>query len=234
VLRPRYRLLPLLYRLALEAHSDGLPIVRPLFMHFDVPKGRGAGQFLLGDGVLAAPMLHKGATRREVWLPDGAWVDWNSGEAHDGGRTITANAPLGMTPLFVRAGKALFLAEPGRNAEDTLRAPIALEVHPPLRGDVGRGSLFLDDGESASGERFVLDVSVERLDGRLRVGFDRKEGSFVPVQGDLELRVPRGYRSATVDGERRDLEIRDLAREDRTAIMLATRVPLDACEVILE
>lgn len=234
VLRRRYRLLPLLYRLALEAHSDGLPIVRPLFMHFDVPKGRGAGQFLLGDGVLAAPMLHKGATRREVWLPDGAWVDWNSGEAHDGGRTITANAPLGMTPLFVRAGKALFLAEPGRNAEDTLRAPITLEVHPPLRGDVGRGSLFLDDGESASGERFVLDVSVERLDGRLRVGFDRKEGSFVPVQGDLELRVPRGYRSATVDGERRDLEIRDLAREDRTAIMLATRVPLDACEVILE
>src|SRR5690606_35590178 len=101
-----------------------------------------------------------------------------------------------------------------------------LEVHPPLRGDVGRGSLFLDDGESASGERFVLDVSVERLDGRLRVGFDRKEGGFVPVQGDLELRVPRGYRSATVDGERRDLEIRDLAREDRTAIMLATRVPL--------
>jgi hypothetical protein len=37
-----------------------------------------------------------------------------------------------------------------------------------------------------------------------------------------------------VDGERRDLEIRDLGREDRTAIMLATRVPLDACEVILE
>ena len=53
MLRRRYRLLPLLYRLALEAHSDGLPIVRPLFMHFDVPKGRGAGQFLLGDGVLA-------------------------------------------------------------------------------------------------------------------------------------------------------------------------------------
>jgi len=41
--------------LALEAHSDGLPIIRPLFMHFDVPKGRGTGQFLLGDRVLAAP-----------------------------------------------------------------------------------------------------------------------------------------------------------------------------------
>ena len=104
VLRRRYRLLPLLYRLALEAHSDGLPIIRPLFMHFDVPRGRGAGQFLLGDGVLAAPMLHKGATQREVWLPEGSWVDWNTGEAHDGGRSITVDAPLGITPLFVRAG----------------------------------------------------------------------------------------------------------------------------------
>ncbi len=91
VLRRRYRLLPLLYRLALEAHSNGLPIVRPLFMHFDVPKGCGFGQFLLGDGVLAAPILHKGATRREVWLPASLWVDWTTGEAHDGGRTITVN-----------------------------------------------------------------------------------------------------------------------------------------------
>jgi alpha-glucosidase len=234
VLRRRYRLLPLLYRLALEAHTDGLPIIRPLFMHFDVPRGCGAGQFLLGDGVLAAPILHKGATRREVWLPEGSWVNWNTGEAHDGGRSIAVDAPLGVTPLFVRAGKALFLAEPGRNAEDTLRAPLALEVHPPLRGSIGRGSLFLDDGESASGERFVLDVTVECDDGRLRVGFDCKAERFLPAQCDLELRVPRGYRSATVDGERRGFEIRELAREDRTAIMLATRVPLDAREIYVE
>jgi len=234
VLRRRYRLLPLLYRLALEAHSDGLPIIRPLFMHFDLPRGRGAGQFLIGDGVLAAPMLHKGATRREVWLPDGSWVDWNTGEAHDGGRSISVDAPLGITPIFVRAGMALFFAEPGRNAEETLRAPLALEVHAPPRGSVGRGSLFLDDGESASGERFILDVSVECDDGRLRVGFDCRADSFLPAQRDLELRVPRGYRSATIDGEHRGLGIRELAREDRTAIMLATRVPLDAREVILE
>jgi alpha-glucosidase len=234
VLRRRYRLLPLLYRLALEAHTDGLPIIRPLFMHFDVPSGSGAGQFLLGDGVLAAPILHKGATRREVWLPEGSWVDWNTGEAHDGARSIAVDAPLGITPLFVRAGKAMFLAEPGRNAEDTLRAPLALEVHPPPRGSVGRGSLFLDDGESACGERFVLDVTVECEDGRLRVGFDYQADRFLPAQRDLELRVPRGYRSATVDGERRGLEIRELDREDRTAVMLATRVPLDAREVILE
>jgi alpha-glucosidase len=234
VLRRRYRLLLLLYRLALEAHRDGLPIIRPLFMHFDVPKGRGADQFLIGDGMLAAPILHKGATRREVWLPQGSWVDWNTGTMHDGARSIAVDAPLGITPLFVRSGMALFLAKPGRNAEETLRAPLALEVSAPPQGSVGHGSLFLDDGESASGERFVLDVSVECVDGRLRLGFDCRANSFTPIQGDLELRVPRGYRSVTIDGERRELEVRELSREDRTALMLATRVPLDARELILE
>jgi alpha-glucosidase len=234
VLRRRYRLLLLLYRLALEAHRDGLPIIRPLFMHFDVPRGRGAGQFLIGDGMLAAPILHKGATRREVWLPQGSWVDWNTGTMHDGARSIAVDAPLGITPLFVRSGMALFLAKPGRNAEETLRAPLALEVSAPPQGSVGHGSLFLDDGESASGERFVLDVSVECVDGRLRLGFDCRANSFTPIQGDLELRVPRGYRSVTIDGERRELEVRELSREDRTALMLATRVPLDAREVTLE
>ena len=80
VLRRRYRLLPLLYRLALEAHCDGLPLVRPLFMHCDdVPPGVGDDQFLLGPDLLAAPVLAPGVRRRQVWLPPGSWIDWHDG-----------------------------------------------------------------------------------------------------------------------------------------------------------
>jgi len=233
-LRRRYRLLPLLYRLAFEAHTEGLPLIRPLFMHFDVPKGRGAGQFLLGDSLLAAPVLHRGAIRREVWLPEGSWVDWNAGERYEGGKSVTVDAPLGTTPLFVRAGAALFLAEPGRNAEATLHAPLALEVTVPPRGTVGRGSLLLDDGESPGGGRFVLDVSVEELDGRLRIRFQRLADDFVPAQREVELRVPKGYASVIVDGERRALTARELACEDRIAVVFAARVPLGAREMSVE
>jgi alpha-glucosidase (family GH31 glycosyl hydrolase) len=183
---------------------------------------------------LAAPILDKGTTQRQAWLPEGSWVDWNTGEAHDGGRSITVDAPLGTTPLFVRAGTALFLAEPGRNAEETLRSPLALEVSAPPHGTAGRGSLFLDDGESASGERFILDVSVERVDGRLRVAFERNADTYLPAQRELEVRVPSGYTSVTVDGERRGLEIRALAAEDRSAVMSATRVPIDARELAFQ
>jgi len=234
ILRRRYRLLPLLYRLALEAHSDGLPLVRPLFMHFDVPAGCGAGQFLLGDSLLAAPVLYKGARQREVWLPAGAWYDWHSGQQHTGPGCVTVEAPLGTTPMFVRAGAALFLAEPRRNALETLQAPLALEVTPPPVGATGRGSLFLDDGESATTERFLLDVDVRQIDGRLRVSFMRLSDGFTPLQHEVEVRVPDRYHWAIVDGVRLALRPRPLTDEDRSAVPNAVRIPLRSTELLFE
>ena len=234
LLQRRYRMLPLLYRLALEAHEHGLPIVRPLAMHFDVPSGAGADQFLLGDSLLAAPVLKRGATRREIWLPAGRWVDWHTGDVCVGGRTVTVDAPLGTTPMFVRAGAALFLAEPRRNADETLRANLALELSLPPPDAAGRGSLFLDDGSSSSGARFILDVDVFNVSGSLRVRFERKSDSFVPVQRELEIRVPAHYRRAIVDGFPRELAVCNLAGESRQAVLGAVRVPIDAREIVFE
>jgi alpha-glucosidase len=230
ILRRRYRLLPLLYRLALEAHEDGLPMVRPLFMHYDVPRGEGQGQFLLGDSVLAAPVMREGHAWRDVWLPPGSWTDWNSGVTLAGGSRVPVDAPLGTTPLFVRTGFALFLADPGPNAEETLRAPLALEITPPLAGSVGGGSLFLDDGTSANGPRFLLDVRVEAFGDRMRLQFRKSPGGFVPHQRDFELRLPLGYAGAIVDGTPCELVARELDSEDRSATWLTVRVPIDARE----
>jgi alpha-glucosidase len=233
VLARRYRLLPLLYRLALEAHRTGLPIVRPVFMHYDVPPGAGDDQFLLGDRVLAAPVLVKGTSRREVWFPAGEWIDWRTGETFTGPHAATVDAALGDTPLFVRAGTALFTAQPGRNAEATLRGPIALEIHPPGAGQPGFGSLFLDDGESESAARFLLDVDVREVDGELHVALDPTEATFAPTQTALELRLPAGYRAVRVDGA--DLELLqpvDLAAEDRQGSRVAARIPLQARRVV--
>jgi alpha-glucosidase len=233
ILRRRYRLLPLLYRLALEAHEEGLPIVRPLWMHYDIPPGQDDGHFLIGSDVLAAPVLERGSRRRQVHLPRGArWVDWHSGRVHDGGTRLTVDAPFAMTPLFVRAGTALFTAEPSRNADDTLSAPLALEMLCGSTDETGRGSLFLDDGESADGRRFVLDATVEQAKRELRVRLDRRVETFLPAQGELELRVHAGrFEAAVADGRRIPLERRSLQSEDRATVVDAAVVPLVTSEV---
>jgi alpha-glucosidase len=240
ILRRRYRLLPYLYRLALEAHETGLPMVRPLWMHHgDVPKGRGHDELLVGDALLCAPVLKPGQTSREVWLPAGSWIDFETGEVLSGGRSVTRQAPLGTSPMFVRAGAPLFLAEPRRNAIETLQAPLALEVSAPPQGSEGKGSLFLDDGERADGARFLLDVTVVDDGGRLRVRFARPSSpgaiEWKPVQTDLELRAPLAFSRATIDGAPAvAMTERRLDGEDRTQTLRTVRVPLSAREIVLE
>ncbi len=233
LLRRRYRWLPVLYRLALEAHESGLPIVRPLWMHYETPRGRGGGQFLLGRDVLVAPVLEAGATHRDVWLPEGQWVSWQTGEVVAGRCNRTVAAPLGRTPIFVRAGAALVHAEPGRNADATLANPLALEIRPSVPGIPGNGSLFLDGGASAMGGRFILDVTVEPFGTSARVTLVRRESGFQPRQREVELRVPTRYGTAWVDGETRVLEPRDLS-EDRSVRVKVCALPFSASEVVLE
>ena len=228
ILRRRYQWLPHLYRLALEAHEDGLPLVRPLFMHDRVAPGAVVEQFLLGRDVMVAPVLHRGVRERDVWLPHGSsWVDWRTGELFSGGQRIRAAAALGDTPVFVRSGAAIFLAEPRRNAEETLRAPLALEVTLPAAGQGGCGSLFLDDGESASGRRFLLDVTVcADAAGHLSLASRHVAAGFVPSQRHVELRAPAGCRAVSWQDRRIELRDRSLRLEDRARIVATAQVPL--------
>ncbi|HEY8429157.1 MAG TPA: HtaA domain-containing protein, partial [Sandaracinaceae bacterium] len=56
-----------------------------------------------GTGTLSADVTAEGATRRTVYLPRGAtWFHVWTGEAHEGGRTIEVDAPIGSPPVFSR------------------------------------------------------------------------------------------------------------------------------------
>ena len=57
-------------------------------------------QYMFGSRYLVAPVLELGQREREVYLPAGRWKDMNSGEILEGGRTVTAAAPLDAMPVY--------------------------------------------------------------------------------------------------------------------------------------
>ncbi len=93
---------PEILALAKRSAATGEPIVRSLEYQYP-SRGYGAitDQFLLGEEVLVAPVLHKGATERTVIFPPGAWRG-------DDGRTVrgpakeTVKAPLTRLPWWRR------------------------------------------------------------------------------------------------------------------------------------
>ena len=90
-----------LYR---EAHETGAPLIRTMF--FEFPKDEKCwelrDQYMFGSRYLVAPVLEPHRTGREVYLPAGRWKDVNSGEVLEGGRTVSAAAPIDVIPVYER------------------------------------------------------------------------------------------------------------------------------------
>jgi len=64
--------------LAEESTRTGAPIIRPVWWLSepdDEPALTVGNQFLLGNDVLVAPVLEKGVTGRDIYLPSGRWRD---------------------------------------------------------------------------------------------------------------------------------------------------------------
>ncbi|NCI01796.1 alpha-glucosidase [Cronobacter malonaticus] len=83
----------------------GLPVMRPLFLHYeDAPRAYTLKyQYLFGRDLLVAPVYEEGRQDWTLWLPDDRWVNVWTGETHGGG-DITVDAPLGKPPVFYREG----------------------------------------------------------------------------------------------------------------------------------
>jgi alpha-D-xyloside xylohydrolase len=104
--RLHVRAVPLIRRLWAEAVQTGMPPTRPLWL-VDDAAGRGPhadSQWLLGEDVVVAPVLERGATSRAAWLPPGSWQWQGSGPEVAGGREVVVDAPVDTLPWWTRSG----------------------------------------------------------------------------------------------------------------------------------
>ena len=103
----KYKLMPYVYAQAKDCSERGLPMVRALFVEF--PEDKGAwhveDEYMFGSQMLVAPLIESGNSR-DVYLPKGKWIDYQSGKVYDGGyQTIEA----GKIPaiILVRDGSVI-------------------------------------------------------------------------------------------------------------------------------
>ena len=105
-LRLRVSMKPYLKELMREASETGAPLMRTMFFEFpeDEACWNCADQYMFGARYLVAPVLYEGMRARSVYLPAGRWKNIHTGEELAGGRTVTAEAPLDVIPVFEKLG----------------------------------------------------------------------------------------------------------------------------------
>lgn len=101
-------LMPYLWRFAKEAHSCGIPLMRPMVLEF--PEDRNARpldmQYLLGPSLLVSPVMN-GAGEGCCYLPAGRWTSLLDDEVVTGPRWYEKSYDYFSLPLFVRENSVI-------------------------------------------------------------------------------------------------------------------------------
>ncbi|XP_065075375.1 myogenesis-regulating glycosidase-like [Ochlerotatus camptorhynchus] len=87
--------------------SEGYPVNPPIWWVSpdDTEAQKVYDQFMLGDDIIAAPVVQNNVRARDVYLPDGEWVDGNIATVYIGPRWVrNYSAPLHVLPYFLRKG----------------------------------------------------------------------------------------------------------------------------------
>lgn len=200
-LKLKSELMPYTYSIAREA-VDGKPMIRAMFLEYPNEYTYGTAtqyQFLYGPSLLVAPIYKETAMDKEgndirdgIYLPEGQWVDYFTGDIYEGGRIINNfDAPLWKLPVFVKNGAILPVTHPNNNPNQIDPRYRAYEIYAS-----GKTSFkeYDDDGKTQDylrGFRSETMIQTEVDDDKLTVKIAPTQGSFVGFAPEkvTELRI---------------------------------------------
>lgn len=213
--RCRSRLMPYTYSAAARCCRESLPLVRPAYIEHpgDEQAYCNPQQYYFGDHFLVAPIVAPGegagkVGRQIVYIPEGTWYNWFTGEQFEGQQERLVSADLYEMPLFVRGGTPIpmqpFTPRMGTTPVHTL----IVRCFPGRDGTAESVTFYEDDGLSRDYQRGLYretDLVYERCGERVKV-------SVKPPRGDypgsvrtracrIELPCTESACDATLNGE---------------------------------
>jgi alpha-glucosidase len=186
-IRLRYRLMPYIYSAAWENHLMGLSIARPLVFEYpdDAEVLDLSSEWMFGPSLLVSPVVSAGATQQSVYLPQGTWLDFETGQSYAGGMRYTVDVKNDHIPLYVKAGSLIPMSPPAQyvDAPEMLKEVI-LSSYP---GGTGESTVYDDDGityEYESGLYSTTKLGHDRNESRALIEVGPRSGAYVPAQRD--------------------------------------------------
>ncbi|MFC4995502.1 TIM-barrel domain-containing protein [Rubritalea tangerina] len=223
-LKLKAELMPYSYSIAREA-VDGLPMVRAMFLAEPNSYTLGAAtqyQFLYGPSFLVAPIYQDTRMeengddiRNNIYLPQGLWADYFTGQVYEGGRIINElESPLWKLPVFVKLGAIIPKANPHNNVAELDSSRRIYEFYPH-----GESSFteYDDDGRSnayTKGEG-VHTLIQSKLEGKLAtINIKPTKGKFKgfdPLKStELQINLTSKPKTVTAKLNAKDVQLKEV------------------------
>ena len=211
VINGRYALVPYIYTMARQDYETGISLCRP--MYYDYPEAEEAygmkEQYMFGDKMLIAPVTNpvdkeSGLAAVKAWLPEGQWLEYETGTMLEGGQTVERLFSMDEYPVYVKAGSIIPYYGKVKNLSGT-NQPVIVRVFPG--GSEGDFLLYEDNGEDKNyvSEYATTPLSYQRNGNTLSVTIGERKGSYkdMPARRDYTVALPcqKAPASVKVDGK---------------------------------
>ncbi len=117
---------------------------------------------------------------REVFLPEGVWMDVWTGEEYVGPTTVTVMHGLETSPIFVRQGAIIPLVSQAQNTSEIDWSKITLDVYPSTNYDA-KATIYEDDYSTVAykdGQYRTTEVTTDYADSVLTIRIGATRGSY--------------------------------------------------------
>lgn len=199
--RLRYSLMPSWYTAFHQAHLDGSPIIKP--MYWTNPSSEGGfavdDQFFFGTtGILVKPIVEKGKTTADVYIPDGeVYYDYFTYKqlptVQD--KALTLDAPIESIPMLMQGGHIFPRRDVPRRSLRLMRFDDYTLVVVVSKDGTAEGQLYADDGDTFDYQKDQYIHRTFKLEGSTLTSTDAdsrdvksiKEGSWLKFMRDVAV-----------------------------------------------
>ena len=153
----RYALLPYIYTEARHTYDTGVAFMRPLY--YDWPEANEAytnkNEYVFGDEMIVCPVVAPadkitGLANKAVWVPEGDWIEWQTGTHLHGPTTVQRNFSISQIPVYVRAGAIVPEAPPMQYSSQKPLDPLIVNVFPLADRQKSTYTLYEDAGDTTA------------------------------------------------------------------------------------
>ena len=153
--RLKARLMPYLFEQAVVAHTEGMPVMRPMVADFpdDPAVPYLERQYLLGDSLLVAPVFNAEGSIR-YYLPAGVWTHLQTGTEFVGPGWVSETVGFDRVPILVRPGTVLPLGRVADRPDYPYADGVTLAVY--QLADAAEVTVRIPAPDGTEAARFVV------------------------------------------------------------------------------